>query len=248
MTNPRLTENPLNSISELLLILERTNEHYDGDWFSRLLFRGQNNDGSLLPQIARKKPEVNTTDDERKMLDEFKRRSPLIVQEKLDDDWDWLAYAQHNGMATRLLDWSSSPLVALWFAVQSPYHLKDDAFLYALEYEEKDLVDDDDLESGPFDMSRTKVFRPALSNKRIVAQNGWFTCHYYSANKFISIDHNKAFGTKKLLKFRISAEKKTTILGQLDMLGVNAQSVYPDTSGLALQINWENRGIAIKGF
>ena len=70
------------------------------------LFRGQSCDGPLLPKIARKNPKQDTTEKEKKMLEELRRRANLFIGNKMDN-WDLMVYAQHFGMATRLLDWTS---------------------------------------------------------------------------------------------------------------------------------------------
>jgi hypothetical protein len=82
------------------------------------LFRGQEQDWELIPKIGRVGfRNIGDENAEQKMLDDFKRLSMPHLLRVPKNDWDWLALAQHHGMATRLLDWTTNPLVALWFAV-----------------------------------------------------------------------------------------------------------------------------------
>ena len=113
--------NEIQTLAEFITRIETLKyEHEVSGNNSELLFRGQREDKKLLPKLARLNLNGNIKKIEKLMLDEFKRASLPLAEFEPKDNWDWLALAQHHGLPTRLLDWTYSALVALWFAVQNP--------------------------------------------------------------------------------------------------------------------------------
>ncbi len=205
-----------------------------------LLFRGQPIDEPLLPKVARRNPKTDTTDIERKLIKEFRRRLARERDIAAMDAWDILVYAQHHGLSTRLLDWTTNPLFALWFAC-SDYKSLSDGYIYMLSAKEEALLDTS-IEKDPLKVKRTYVFKPNINNSRIKAQSGWFTVHRYSreAKQFVDLAANTSIEGEILMK-GIPQGKKLDILRTLDKLGVNQESVYPGPEGTAGYINWLHR-------
>jgi hypothetical protein len=72
---------------------------------------------------------------EESLLRDFTRRYHQydILPPNIDDDLEWLSIMQHYGAPTRLLDWSYSVFVALYFALENAEEKKDSA-LWAINH------------------------------------------------------------------------------------------------------------------
>jgi FRG domain len=240
LTNPK----PSKEIKSLPEYLEYLLKHCECN--DDALFRGQSRDYPLLPKIARLKPRGDAThlEIEKKMLALIVRKSNSHLETLPTRDMDWLAVAQHHGMATRLLDWSCNPLTALWFAVESPAKPEmANAVVWIFFPSAKDFVKN--VQSfKPLEIKATKVFAPNYLNRRIAAQQGWFTVHAIREDgKFLPLERNTAY-KKRLTKICIPATKFSSIRADLDRCGINAETVFNDFDGLCKDAQWQHTQLA----
>jgi hypothetical protein len=202
------------------------------------LYRGQSLDRALLPKIARYAvKDVEKT--EREMLEDFQRRSLHLIDYHPGNSWDWLALAQHHGMATRLLDWTENPLIALWFSMAPKTDAKDSDYsvVWGFNVPNKDIVATTE-EMDSFKEGITKVFKPNHITKRITAQFGWFTIHKSGKDKeFVPFEQNKDYGGS-LFKIMVRSECFAECKKRLHNYGINSASMYPDIDGLAKHVEW----------
>jgi hypothetical protein len=222
------------------LISEKSNIKVD------FLFRGQQRDEPLIPKLGR----LNLKDNNIKRLEdlilkEFERKSSPLCEIEPKNKWDLIAIAQHFGLPTRLLDWTYSALLGLWFTVEKPPYKNEggkfeNGVVWILIPQQRDFEIDFE-EDNPLSNSLTKIFRPNFISRRISAQDGLFTIHKIvkinKIYKFIPLENNRRF-QNKLIKIIVPFNRFSSIRTQLHISGINYSTVFPDMEGLCRHLSW----------
>lgn len=140
---------------------ERFMEFVSDNEGSAWMFRGVGSvDFELIPKVGRSERYSRTR--EQAVFSAFKRHARLHVGSSADSEWDLLALAQHHGLPTRLLDWTSNPLIACYFAVTADHGDKSEtARIYAVRSTKVAKIENDPA-FGPFDASQVLRFPRGL--------------------------------------------------------------------------------------
>jgi hypothetical protein len=199
----------------------------------KYLFRGVKKDGyQLIPSVGRCKTNENrqfTVNDEIKMLDLFKQKAYGFIKEHINCKLELLAIAQHHGVPTRLLDWTTNPLTAIYFAVKGPFNedeLENDSSIFIFKLTKKANLEDD---FNPFSIKETKRYIPRYYDPRIISQSGQFTVHPNPYSPFIS---------ENISKVNIDKEFRLKVKKALYKIGVHEMTIFPDLDGISTHIKW----------
>ena len=199
----------------------------------------------LLPSIARMFDKMDGYENwnvfEDDILERFRKYSAPYISKTPQNRFEWMVIAQHHGLPTRLLDWTTNPLKGLFFAVENPAHNYDGA-VWLLQpngwWNDLSGINDklDILEI-------LAAYFPDHINERVIAQESCFTFFPFPAKNEPIPDMGTtdvyAKHVKKLVRFKIPQKSKETIRRELKKLGISHLSIFPCLEGLATSIRRE---------
>jgi len=243
----RHADRQINSIGELV-------EHLRGDlhgYGGPVWFRGQGvSSWRLEPKLLRGAAGLSETH----FINRFKQNASFLLDKAPLGEFDWLFLMQHYAMQTRLLDWSESPLVGLYFAVEEESHQGEEGALWALmptllnsksnyrpAYEhEVPSFDDEYMQNyqpGTIAREQRSSLYPVAAiarrnSSRMHAQQGVFTISHRENHRIEDVGQEGA-ARDHVWRYLIPAGVKIQFRQDLKLLGFTRFHLFPELASIA---------------
>jgi len=187
---------------------------------------------------------------ENELLNRFRQNANLLLEQVPSTAFEWMFLMQHYGVPTRLLDWSESPLVALYFVVNDKnanLMSKDGALwvlfpldlnrnstkvtseVYIPSFEDEWL---NNYSAEQYSKGKDTGILPLAAiatrnNPRIQAQLGVFTIGHLKKTPIEEIENRK-----HCIKLVVPASAKLRIRKELQTLGVSRFQIFPELASI----------------
>ncbi|MEL0637351.1 FRG domain-containing protein [Marinomonas sp. TI.3.20] len=208
------------------------------------VFRGQSQNYPLLPSIVRGLSEgakIFFDCHEPNVISEFKRgaRAFLTNREKPSCELEWMVLAQHYGCPTRLLDWTTNPLVALFFASET--HDDNDGVIHIVEDSMiEDRIEYINLKTCYVDqeINSSLVIQPTVADTGTFIRPPYEDQRYLNQSTvlFLGVEPFNEPSFRKHRKLIVPHHLKADIRNSLREMGVSAYFIYPGLEGVARDI------------
>ena len=186
----------------------------------------------------------------------FKARTRVVNYPSDKDKSGWISLMQHHELPTRLLDWSKSPLIALYFAAND-YHRhsinekNNDACIWAIcPGEMNKFFNHEELIYPLNSKTVRKLINQAYytdrdenlgviaasaieTHPRMIMQQSAFTVHS-EMEPLENIECSNSW----LRKIKIPQQYLADIAIELELIGIKLSSIFPDLDNLSKEIKY----------
>jgi len=231
------------SISAMLTALKTQVKDGQTVWF-----RGHGlSTWELVPSLARNPAHLLA---ENAVTKRFMQNATPHLKAAIMREWEWMFLMQHHRAPTRLLDWTESPLTAMYFAVSEALHTGNVAAVWCLdpvalnreanlsfdfEQEIPAFGNDKNLESylpsrvkdDPTKLQPIAIMGPR-NTPRMAAQLGTFTINHRLHTPIEQIGKQK-----HVWRWLVPPTAKSNVMRELSILGVSALTVFPELDRVA---------------
>ncbi|RYZ87160.1 MAG: FRG domain-containing protein [Proteobacteria bacterium] len=209
-------------------------------------FRGASGDYPLLPSLYRRD---TTLEAGQGIFRDFRQMAPCFAESSSAaySEFDFYSLARHHGLVTRLLDWSGSILVALFFSLYekrpakaaiwclNPCKMNEQSIKLheVITSRCREVKDHLDISTKGRIQEKAIALNPQSNNSRIKMQQGFYTFHGRSR-----VPLEDQF-PDCITKIEIDPKAAESLRDELQYAGIKRSFIYPDLDNYVKDLHAE---------